>query len=592
MNFYLVMVDTAQIQPYVFGSNRLRENVGASYLVAQATDEWSRQAAQAAASGRTNLDAEGKIDPAKRIEDATTNIAAEVAYAGGGNFAVIFRDEGEANDFTRRLSGRALEEAPGLQLVIAREGFDWDDQGIGFDRVLDAVIRKLAVMKRARPMSAALLGLGVTAVCGSTGLPAVGWTPKVKNDEGSVYLASSGILAKIANAMPQGRQPSAANRRLNDLIPQPEGYVYPNDFDEMGRSRGEHSFIAVVHADGNQMGQRIRRVAEQHGGDKRQCIEALRDLSDRLNRAGLMALRDSVEKLGKRIDGHGNIVHRNAVGEVLAQITLERDDEDEKWRLPFRPLVFGGDDVTFVCDGRLGIALAAEFLFRFERHTSALPDGAGAPRAGSACAGIAIVKSHYPFARAYALAEELCHKAKTFCREENLDASCFDWHFALSGLADGIEAIREREYEVPAGKLYLRPVTLHRLINHERHSWSVVEKGIQAFQDLSSAIGPDEKPKWSNRRNKVKALREALRGGKDAAEKFSSKFNRTEHNPEGLLPEVEPTMTNWPRYGWQEKVCGYFDAIELVDAFIPLDKSGLRTESEVNADGTATDAQQ
>jgi hypothetical protein len=27
----LVMVDTTGIQPYIFGSNRLRENIGASY---------------------------------------------------------------------------------------------------------------------------------------------------------------------------------------------------------------------------------------------------------------------------------------------------------------------------------------------------------------------------------------------------------------------------------------------------------------------------------------------------------------------------------------------------------------------------------
>lgn len=36
----LLILDTSQIQPYVFGSNRLRENIGASYLVAQATGQW------------------------------------------------------------------------------------------------------------------------------------------------------------------------------------------------------------------------------------------------------------------------------------------------------------------------------------------------------------------------------------------------------------------------------------------------------------------------------------------------------------------------------------------------------------------------
>jgi hypothetical protein len=38
------------------------------------------------------------------------------------------------------------------------------------------------------------------------------------------------------------------------------------------------------------------------------------------------------------------------------KLTLEND----KYLLPFRPIVFGGDDVTFICDGRLGLSLATQ----------------------------------------------------------------------------------------------------------------------------------------------------------------------------------------------------------------------------------------
>jgi hypothetical protein len=46
----LVIVDTAQIQPYVFGSNRLRENIGGSHLVAQATGAWALEAVRGVAT--------------------------------------------------------------------------------------------------------------------------------------------------------------------------------------------------------------------------------------------------------------------------------------------------------------------------------------------------------------------------------------------------------------------------------------------------------------------------------------------------------------------------------------------------------------
>ena len=43
MSLIVTVLDTTGIQPYIFGSNRLRENVGASYLVSQATDEWVKE---------------------------------------------------------------------------------------------------------------------------------------------------------------------------------------------------------------------------------------------------------------------------------------------------------------------------------------------------------------------------------------------------------------------------------------------------------------------------------------------------------------------------------------------------------------------
>ena len=38
------IIDTTGIQPYIFGSNRLRENIGASFLIAEATKQWVEQA--------------------------------------------------------------------------------------------------------------------------------------------------------------------------------------------------------------------------------------------------------------------------------------------------------------------------------------------------------------------------------------------------------------------------------------------------------------------------------------------------------------------------------------------------------------------
>jgi hypothetical protein len=546
---YLVIVDTTQIQPYIFGSNRLRENIGASHLVAEATEAWALEAVQAIAVPN-NINSNGTLDNTKHIEDSGTNLAAEVLYAGGGNVVVLFRDEADARTFTRQLSRKTLTDAPNLQLIIVRQPFDWSQS---LYKEVEATFKKLAEEKRSRSVSAPLLGLGVTVMCRSTGLPAREIVQPIPSDPTSAYPVSAEIAAKLDAT-------DAANKRLQEMFAAvlDDTYAFPRDFDELGRSAGEHSYIAIVHADGDGIGKRIQEIGKryQKPEQNRKYITELRQFSDAVERAAQSALLNILAHLKKKIDiATGLLVHKNVQGKELTRIELKR--EDGQWLLPFRPIVFGGDDVTFVCDGRLGVSLAVEYLRQFELHTVNLPDGKGK---ATACAGIAIVKTHYPFARAYELANELCKEAKTYRRkikesQKDWNGSCLDWHFALGGLAGNIKAIREREYKIGEKSLTLRPLTLNSNIKEPQRALDVVQKGITAFQGEG----------WAGRRNKVKALRDTLREGSEAVKQFLIKFN--DGRP---LPDVEPSMTNWPIEGWQGGYCGYFDAIELADWFIPL----------------------
>ncbi len=555
---WLVVVDTMQIQPYIFGSNRLRENVGASYLVDAATRVWAFEAVKKAvgtASETTKIGHEDELPDNKRIEQG---LAAEVLYAGGGNFVVLFGGNDDqarerAKEFQRALSTRALLEAPGLQLVIAQQAMQWDNDSLSAR--LNQAFRALAIEKRNRAWSAPLLGLGVTASCSSTGLPATGLVPGIGGEPS--YLASDEIQAKVDVALQHGNELSAADERLQKALPLEEGkeqYLYPRDLDEMGATAGEYSYIAVVHADGNSMGQRILHIGNvyESPGKNREFVQKLREFSRNVEIAAKAALNAVLAKLVQRIkEGGGKSIVHKPNQKMLIQIELAKS-KDGKYYVPFRPIVFGGDDVTFVCDGLLGLSLAIEYLREFERQTALAHLGEN--NGGlTACAGVAIVKSHYPFARAYALAEELCSSAKRYRRDKKIDGSCLDWHFALSGLGGSIEEVRDREYLASAGSLTLRPVTLAANPKEAPRAWPVIEKGIKAFQ------GED----WAGHHNKVKALRDTLREGPAAVEHFVGALKVQ-------LPTVLPEMSDWPTKGWQGGSCGYFDAIELADWFIPL----------------------
>lgn len=549
--FTVTVLDTTGIQPYIFGSNRLRENIGASYLVSQATDDWAREALHTFARQDVNrkVYAFNPKEPEKHQPDAKPRIeddglAAELVYAGGGNTVLLFSDKQYAVEFTQILSKRILEEAPGINLVAVHQKFDWDSQSL-YDVVQNLMKNDLDAKKRSRIPSAPLLGLGVTATCRSTQLVAVKMSEKFEDDE--PYLISTEIDAKL-------KVVSKANNKLQKMFASAlDSYKFPLRTDKMGRSEGDSSYVAVVHADGNGMGKRFQNF----GKDKcnRDYIIAMRQLSHSVNQAGINALKEVVEILVKSIKV-------DADGKRKVKGKFEIKDN----YLPFRPLVYGGDDITFVCDGRLGLELAAIFLQEFEKKLVVGNENGKNPL--TACAGICVVKTHYPFARAYQLSEDLCRKAKKFVKDEDKgDFSALDWHLAASGLSGSISEIRDREFQVPAGSLSMRPVSLKKEIDSDWRTWEGFTKVVKHF---------NEDEEWNGRHNKVIALRDVLRQGIDATQKFLKNY-RIKHEQLPLFPEFSGQSKDLAEKGWLNGVCGYFDAIEAMEFYI-----SLKEESDAN----------
>ncbi|MEA5498950.1 hypothetical protein VB834_10420 [Limnoraphis robusta Tam1] len=549
-NFTVTVLDTTGIQSYIFGSNRLRENIGASYLVSQATDNWARDALNKL---KTDIQQEVyAFDPDQHQPEAKPHIkdgglAAELIYAGGGNTVLLFSDQKYAVKFTQILSKRILEEAPGINLVAVHREFDWDSQSL-YEEIQDVMKNDLDIKKRSRIPSAPLLGLGVTATCRSTQLVAVGMSEKFEDDE--PYLISREIKAKL-KVVPK------ANDKLQEMFTTSLGsYEFPLRTDKMGRSEGDSSYVAVVHADGNGMGKRF----QEFGKDKSNpdYIIAMRELSHSVNQAGINALKTVIEILVQSIQTDEN-------GKKKVKGYFEIKDN----YLPFRPLVYGGDDVAFVCDGRLGLELAAIFLQEFEKQPVVGNEDGKNPL--TACAGICVVKTHYPFARAYQMSEDLCRKSKKFVKDKEGDFSALDWHLAASGLSGSISEIRDREYrlKIPDFKevasLEMRPVSLRKQQNSDWRTWEGFTKVVKHF---------NEDEDWKGRRNKVIALREVLREGMDATEKFIKNYRiKDEQLP--LFPEFSDQSL--AKKGWLNGICGYFDAIEAMEFYI-----SLKEESDAN----------
>lgn len=556
--FTVTVIDTTGIQSYVFGSNRLRENIGASYLLAQATGDWVEEILE-------NIENNVGVPKAQqKLPIESSNLPAELVYAGGGNAMVIFRTHNLAIEFTQKLSKKVLHDAPGVNLVVAHGEFEWDasslyeDASSLYEVVQELMKNQLDRKKYGRIPSAPLLGLGVTTTCNSTQLPAIGRSdePKYKMPaESKPYLVSRETGAKLQVV-------NDANVKLKKEIFQPEilkEYKIALDFDDFGRTEGESSYLAIVHADGNSMGERFQKIGE--GKRDREYINALRSLSESVNQAGINALKEVTKILVKSI-------HTDEDGKKKVKGKFDIKDNF----LPFRPIVYGGDDVTFVCDGRLGLELAALYLQKLQEQPIA--DGEPKPNPLKACAGISIVKTHYPFARSYELSESLCREAKRYVKQKNEgNFAALDWHIAASGLSGSIQEIREREYHVKIPEfskiahLEMRPVRLeqHR---SDWHTWRGFTTVVKEFNEEGSY--------WKERRNKVINLRDILRKGSGATKEF---LNGYRLQPLPLIPDSSGRSKNLAQDGWLDGVCGYFDAIEAMEFYISL---GEETDESIS----------
>lgn len=567
------IIDTTGIQPYIFGSNRLRENIGASYLIAEATKQWVEQALIKLGKPFYFPDPElseqrqtpyPEPDAKPYIEDG--NIVSEVIYAGGGNAVLIFTDHNDAVNFTKILSSRILKEAPGLNLVVAHKKFDFDDQERQLRQVIDDLMKnELDAKKRQLIPSVPLLGLGVTASCNSTQLPAIGTSEQFGSPKEDKYWVSTEVKYKLKNV-------SNANEKLQKFFEGlvPDVYEFPLRADHLGRTQDESSYVAVVHADGNSMGDRFKKYGKT-ASTNREYITKMRQLSWSVNKIGKEALRTVVKTLVNSIYHNSKSAFINwldSEGRLVNKIELKKNHENGKFYLPFRPLVYGGDDITFVCDGRLGLTLATLFLKEFEKTAA---DG----EILTACAGISIVKSHYPFARAYELSESLCGCAKKMVREGGGEFSALDWHIAASGLIGSLSDIRKREYQVNSSgsgtekNLSMRPIRL-KAEDEKWQNWEAFESVVTEFN-----IGND----WRDKRNKAIALREVLRKGSDATKQFLHLYRMKELPSFSQTPNDDLKNTGWiDDYSGSsgEKVCGYFDAIEAMEFYFPL--SGVNHE--------------
>ncbi len=261
---------------------------------------------------------------------------------------------------------------------------------------------------------------------------------------------------------------------------------------------------AVIHADGNGFGQVFLNFQKYIPGgenayDNRTYVRKLRQFSDGLDACTQRAFRTALEMMARRWKQTG------------------RD------YLPVVPIILGGDDLTVVCDGTYAVQLARDYLRAFETEAAKLWEEIelvrvlGGPQRFSACAGVAIIKPHYPFYAAYELSEQLLKSAKAV-KKHAPDCSALDYHILYDASGSELKEIRDKLYtDEGTTRLYARPYVVTPPADIGASAWAKPRR----IDDLARRIRAMRERNEEGRRklpnSTLHELREGLFLGKIAA---------------------------------------------------------------------------
>jgi hypothetical protein len=512
-----VLMDTVSIQKYVFASNTLRDNLGASHIVNQLFDD----VAVASLANAFDIE-EDKVkeiilhwqqEPGKMLLDDPA-IPFEIGVAGGGKALLFFRDSDQAKVFIKTFTRDLLIKAPGLQLAVAINKEFIPDQD--FSGGLKLLYEQLAQNRNQYFPETTLQSHGITAVYSETGTSLNLYSPSVEkyiSIEKATKLEAADDEEEFLEEIIKVRHPS---------------YCFSSRMDWLGQTEG-NSYIAVVHIDGNSMGKWFQKS---------------RDLEDYRHRSKNLK-KVTEESFWSLVD--------EAVC-IMPKLTREngfdiREDKDRRKYLPIRPLILGGDDVTFVCEGRLGLYFTEKFLQIWTENANSQLSKHGKPENGefSACAGVAIANTKYPFYRTYSFAQELCTSAKKSAREAK-KGSWIDFH-NISGTKSGnLDAIRRDEGVIWDLELYFGPYCLEA---DQEKSLQHLKNGIYEFSQ------------WV--RSDIKELRTAFYSGKEVLDTYlmdmAAKGNR--------LPYKKRIGVDYSDKGYVGMRTPYFDMLEMME-YYPL----------------------
>ena len=499
---FLVIYDVRGIQTFIFRTKKLQEITGASLIVRNILNESLKKICKEENIIFIDWCNLKECYPFHFFnEDNLNKEIIEIVYEGGGNLLIATRlQDDKLLNLNQHLQLEFLKNSYSLSLAYATIEIT---KGANYLDLYKQIKFKLTEVKKRMPQLSLRKPLPICDVD-----PTTGYAYSIKKDKD--YITFEADLKK--NCFASNYYKNGQSLELDSLF---------FSEDEI-KNQDSKTMIAVIHIDGNDMGGIISSFM---GMQKKDHLSFEEEVS-----------------ISRRLSFGINNVFKNKVEEIL-----------NKYKT--RTVITSGDDITFICRASNAITITKEIMEMIENNYL----GENPNNIFTSCAGIAIAHRHFPFDKAYGIAEECCSIAKARAKEEknkyiiklnNVEvkrpASYLDFEIIHSGIIKNIESTRSLK-----PNLYLRPY----LVSVKHQSESIKQEfNTPVISDLIMNIKKLKDPNTS--RSAVKEIRNTYE--KDIVSTKLLFYRLKSRN----------NISNFDYIPYDENnVAKYYDATSLIDLY-------------------------
>ena len=613
-SYYLLLIETSGNQASVFATNKLRENIGASELIRRIGMEFVLEAVSRITEKELNYTSprnettDNQFLSVKNVKDFilsdqenakienSIDNKIEILLATSGKAMLLTRKREVAEEIVEDVTWRAHQEAPGIAVLGAIVEVENLFQK---ELLIHKQIKK--VHERIGELNSTLFSpkmrfsrLPFIDECHSSGHPAQRMHSlkdgDIKADDKTLLQVSAVSFAKREAAKHAWDRLKTSfynfEEDKEDVLKNPK-WLEDRDYDRYG----------IVHADGNGLGEIFLKFSEYADATSdRGFIEKYKRFCLELDECTFESAKEALNTTWPKLCGR-----------------------DNNFDVPLVPVIMGGDDLTVICDGRRAVEFTAQYLQTFEIKSGTYESLKEVFKKRfsvgrlSASAGVAIVKAHFPFHRAYDIAEDLIKSAKNVKKivthknkeNENVPFPCstLDYQVIFDSSSSDLKSIRERleiSDESRRTRLYAKPYVVSNLEEEDditgtgwaaERSYKKLTKRIKKLEKQSSV---DENETLS--RSQQHELCDGLFLGKEIADARLRQIPHRYNNKElwdNILPDEEKETLFFEeqiieyKNGKSEEIqifsTPFLDAMELVDLVLPdnqTENSSSKMETE------------